>query len=164
MVCGRSAAEAAPNAETAPQHGGEMTQYNMPPQGQPPSGQPPYGQPSYGQPPPYGQPAPSSGMAIGSLVTGILSIPACCAWFVSIPLGLCGVILGFVAKGKIARGQATGSGMATAGIITGAVGLLLSIGLNVAILIGGKDLENKLKFYQHQAEQQRQQQQQQGNP
>jgi uncharacterized protein DUF4190 len=128
-----------------------MTQYNMPPQGQPPSVQPPYGQPS------YGQPSPSSGMAIGSLITGILSIPACCAWFISIPLGLCAVILGFLAKGKIARGQATGSGLATAGIITGGIGLLLSIGLNVAVLIGGKDLENKIKVWQREAEQKQQQ-------
>jgi hypothetical protein len=102
-------------------------------------------------------------MAIGSLITGILSIPACCIWFLSIPLGLCAVILGFIAKGKITRGQATGSGLATAGIITGGLGLLLSIGLHVAVLIGGKDLENKLKVWQREAEQQRQQQQQ-SNP
>jgi hypothetical protein len=143
-----------------------MTQYNPPPQGQPPYGQPPYGQPPYGQPAPqmpYGQPAPSSGMAIGSLITGILSVLACCIWFISIPLGLCAVILGFIAKGKISRGQATGSGMATAGIITGGIGLLLSVGLFVVALVGGPDLERKMKDWQQKMEQQQQRQPQQ-NP
>src|SRR5687768_2814206 len=128
-----------------------MTQYTPPPPGQPPYGQPPgqpgYGQPGYGQPG-YGQPAPSSGLALGSLIAGILSLLSCCLWFLSIPLGACAAILGFVAKGKIARGQASGSGMATAGIITGAIGLLLSIGLALAILIGGPELERKLKVWE----------------
>jgi hypothetical protein len=129
-----------------------MTQF-MPPQGQPPPGQPPYQ-------PPYGQPAPSSGLAIGSLVAGILSIPACCIWFLSIPLGLGAVIMGFVAKGKIARGQASGSGIATAGIITGAIGLLLGVGLLAAVLIGGPELERKIKVW----EQEQRQKQEQQNP
>ena len=134
-----------------------MTQYNAPP-GMPPAGQPPYGQV------PYGQPAPSSGMAIGSLITGILSIPACCIWFLSIPLGLCAVILGFVAKGKISRGQATGSGLATAGIITGGIGLLISIGLHVAIMVGGPELERKLKVWEQEQRQKQQQTAPQQNP
>ena len=135
-----------------------MTQYNAP--GQPPYGQPPPGQPPYGQVP-YGQPAPSSGLAIGSLITGILSIPACCLWFLSIPLGLAAVIMGFIAKGKISRGQATGSGMATAGIITGAIGLLISIGLTLAVLIGGEEFERKIKVWEQEQRQKMEEQRQQ---
>ena len=67
-----------------------------------------------------------SGLAIGSLVLGIVSL---CAWFVPIcglPVSLSGIILGALSLGSSRRG------MAIAGLILAALGLLLSIG-NAAI-------------------------------
>jgi hypothetical protein len=74
--------------------------------------------------------AKTSGLAITSLVTGILSIFAC-------PLfGIAGLITGFTAKRKIreSNGMETGDGVATAGIITSIIGLLV-IGLIFAAIL-----------------------------
>lgn len=71
------------------------------------------------------QPQASNGLAIASMVLGILSIVSAIipiigiiAWVLS-PLGL---ILGFVAMGKPG-----GRGMAIAGVVTSAIGLLICI-------------------------------------
>jgi hypothetical protein len=87
-----------------------------PPQYPPPYGQPmPYGQPPYPYPPQPG----TNGMAIASMVLGIVWI----YWITSI----LALIFGYVARSQIRqRGQA-GDGMAIAGIVLGWVwlGLLL---------------------------------------
>jgi hypothetical protein len=72
----------------------------------------------------------TSGLAITSLVTGVLSLVAC-------PLfGIVGLITGFMAKRKIAEsnGAETGEGLATGGIITSIIGVLLIGGIFAAIL------------------------------
>lgn len=98
----------------------------FPQQPAPPYGQPYYGQPAYGQPY-YGQPAPpqESGMAIASLICGILGLVACYI-FTGIPA----VILGHMAMGKAKRGEAGGRGMALAGVILG----WISVGLTVLVI------------------------------
>ena len=91
----------------------------------------PYGQPQWpGQgPPPYGYPPPqrTNGLAVASLVLGILWI----YWIGSI----LALIFGYVAKGQIrADPRQQGAGMATAGIVLGWVGvgiLLLIIAFGV---------------------------------
>lgn len=60
-------------------------------------------------------------MAIGSLVLGILSIVCCAAWYVSAVLALVGLVLGIIAKSK------GNGGMATAGIVLSAIGLVFMI-------------------------------------
>jgi hypothetical protein len=121
-----------------------------------PSGQPGYPQPAqdlYGQPGSYGQPGygvpptgygvPPTGygypgavaprpdpLAIVSMVAGIVSIPfAPCCSMLSIIAGVLGLVFGFIARHRIAGsgGASTGGGMALAGIIVGAVGVLLGI-------------------------------------
>ncbi|WP_193211913.1 GYF domain-containing protein [Luteolibacter marinus] len=79
-----------------------------------------------------GQP-PSQGLALGSMICGILSLVGCCVWFVSAPLALVAIVLAVVASGKIkaAPQQFGGQGMARAGMITGALGLI------AAVVIGG---------------------------
>ena len=73
-------------------------------------------------------PARTSGMAIASFVCGLFSFVTCL--FAGIPA----VILGIVSLGQINRsgGALKGSGLATAGIVTGAIGSMLSV---VAMLI-----------------------------
>jgi hypothetical protein len=137
--------------QTSPgQPGPEQPTY---PQQQPGYGQP-YGQPAYnqqygqpyeqqgqygyGQPGPYGYgyPARTNGKATAALWTGIGSIVLafCCG------LGLVGIlpiVLGVKARSEIRAtgGQQEGEGMALAGIITGAIALVLSLVVIALIII-----------------------------
>lgn len=110
------------------------------PYGQAPYGyqQPPYG---YGYPQPYQAYGPQgSQQALWSMILGISSIVsiilAFCFWVPGIALGIPAVILSFTARREIARsnGMRTGSGQATAGLVTGIIGILLNI-LLVAFLV-----------------------------
>ena len=117
-----------------------------PPPGQPPYGTPnpyAYGQQPYGypqQPYGYGYPQPyqaygpqGSQQALWSMILGISSIAsivlALCFYVPGIALGIPAIILSFTARKEIARsnGMRTGSGQATAGLITGIVGIVLNV-------------------------------------
>ena len=65
----------------------------------------------------------ASGMAIASMVCGILSIVLCCVWYISIILSIVAITLGIINMIK----KYGGKGMAIAGIITGSFGVVLSI-------------------------------------
>lgn len=78
------------------------------------------------------KPTGSQGMAIASMVCGILSILLCCWWIGSVILSIVAVTLGIIAIVKAMPGK----GMAIAGIITGAVGVLLTILFVVLVVIG----------------------------
>ena len=108
--------------------------YNVPPQnGQYQQGQNPYGMPQgYGVP--Y-QTQQSTGMAVASLVLGIISI--CTGLFMfSFPflflVPIIGIILGIVFKTKKLP---VGKGMSTAGIITSVIGLVIPIALLVFVIV-----------------------------
>jgi hypothetical protein len=77
-------------------------------------------------PPPGGNPpeTKNSALAIWSLVLGILSL-VCCTIFAAIP----GVICGHLALSRIKQsaGNLNGKSLATAGLITGYVGIALAI-------------------------------------
>ena len=77
------------------------------------------------QPPPAGAGGQSQGLAIGSLIAGILSL-LCCNWFV---VGIAAVIMGFIAKGKADSNpnEYGGRGLALGGIITGGISFVLGI-------------------------------------
>jgi GYF domain 2/Domain of unknown function (DUF4190) len=79
-----------------------------------------------------GQPV-SQGLAIASLVCGILSLVGCCVYPVAGPLAIVAIVLGFVTLSKVKGNPAAygGKGMAKAGLITGFLGLL-----GVAVIIG----------------------------
>ena len=98
----------------------------MPQPPNPPSPQPPYGPPtaydsSYPQafPPPAGPAQSGDGLALGSLITGIVSVVLC---------GL-GAMIGPVAivLGIVSRRRSRSDSKAVWGIVTGAVGTALSI-------------------------------------
>jgi hypothetical protein len=104
-------------------------QYGQPQYAQQPYGQAPYGQAPYGQPypPPYGYPLVqrTNGMAIASMVLGILWI----YWIGSI----LALIFGYIAKNQIRERGEAGSGMATAGIVLGWIG----VGILALVLLFG---------------------------
>lgn len=78
----------------------------------------------YGQMTPQGGP----GLAIASMVLGIIALVLSCLWYISIPCGLVGLILGGVALAKHTRGK----GMAIAGLVCS----IIAIGLVIIILAG----------------------------
>jgi Domain of unknown function (DUF4190) len=104
------------------------------PQDHPPAagwGPPPA--PAYGYPggypgsyPGYAPPQPA-GMAITALVLGIAALVLCWTAFGGIVLGLLAVVFGIVALRRARRGQAGGQGRAVAGLVTGALGLVLGV-------------------------------------
>lgn len=63
----------------------------------------------------------SQGLSIASLVLGILAIITCLVWYISIILGVLAVIFGAASIKKRGRKKAI------AGIITGSVGIVLSL-------------------------------------
>lgn len=108
--------------------------YGAPPPAGGGYGAPPPGGP-YGAPPGYGgaQPQSTSVLAIISLVCGIVGIlGACCCGFLGV-FGTAAVICGFLAKKEIdeSGGAKKGGGLAMAGMITGAVGIVLGVGLAI---------------------------------
>jgi hypothetical protein len=65
----------------------------------------------------------TSGMAIASLVCGILGLVTCCA----IAPSALAVIFGGVSLSTIRRGEASGRGLAITGIVLGVIGLLVGV-------------------------------------
>lgn len=92
-------------------------------------------------PAPYQAPVPgqvpSAGLAIGSMVCGIVALLLCCVWIISVPLGIVAVVMGHVAASRIKAqpAQYGGAGMAKAGLITGYLAILLTIVYTVFIFV-----------------------------
>lgn len=76
--------------------------------------------------------APRNGLGIAALVVGVLAIVASITVVGGVVPGLIAIVLGFIGRSRAKKGQATNGGVALAGIITGAVGVVLSIVLVVA--------------------------------
>ncbi|MDA8968573.1 GYF domain-containing protein [Akkermansiaceae bacterium] len=74
----------------------------------------------------YAPAAPTSGLAIASMVCGILSIIFC---YVNALVGIPAVICGHMAMKRIkaSQGQIAGQGMALAGLICGYIGIVLQL-------------------------------------
>jgi hypothetical protein len=115
-----------------------------------------YPPPNYGAgyPPPPPQPyseypaqpfAPRNGMGIAALVVGLLSLfGVFCFGFGGFILGLIAIVLGFLGRGKVKRGEANNGGLASAGIALGVLGIivniaLLAFGVMSFMKIGGTD-------------------------
>lgn len=99
---------------------------------QPP--QNPYEQPAHGGAGAMGQPqGQNNTLGLIAMILGIIAIPLglCCGLFGS-PFGIAAIVLGFLGKKKADEGQASNRGQAMAGIICGAVGIVLGI-ISVAL-------------------------------
>ena len=87
----------------------------------------------FGNMPPYasGSGAPPSqrmsGLAIASLVLGIISIPAALTVWIGGICAILAIILGAIAMNAARKGRGVRRGLAMAGLITGLIGLILSI-------------------------------------
>jgi hypothetical protein len=70
----------------------------------------------------------TDGLAIGSLIVGILSL-VCAGGCLGIVLGPAAAIMGFIARQRVTAsgGAVAGGGMAIAGLILGIVGFVLSV-------------------------------------
>ncbi|MFD7434499.1 DUF4190 domain-containing protein [Streptomyces sp. NPDC059861] len=84
---------------------------------------------------PGGQPEPSNGMGTASLVVGIVGVVVFCLWPVAIVLGILAVIFGGLGRAKASRGEATNPGMALAGIICGAAGVVLAVVVGLLVIL-----------------------------
>ena len=124
--------QADPNQQFQPNQQPYGNQFQQNPQDgqfqQNPYTQPQYQQPQYDQQQSYYEyvpPAPeSTGQAVAAMVLGIVaSVLFCCAPFNIIP-SIIALILGIVYKKK---NKSTGNGMALAGIIMGAIGIVYAI-------------------------------------
>jgi hypothetical protein len=71
------------------------------------------------------------GLAIASLILGVLSLCGSIFWFCGAPLSIAGVVLGFLGL------KSSGKGMAIAGIILSAVGLLLMVVFIIIAAVSG---------------------------
>ena len=150
-----------PNAQAGQQNGYQNGQqggyqnsaapYGQGYQGPNPYGQPgyqngpnPYGQPGFQNPnyygpqnpygaPGYGQDQGGSGMAVASMVLGIIAFLGVCCYPVSLLLAIIGLILGGVAIKK----NTPGKGMAIAGLILSLISLSGAIILIILALSAG---------------------------
>lgn len=78
--------------------------------------------PAPGQQTAYAVPMqPRSGLSVASLVLGIIGVISILLWFFAAPLGILALIFGLIGRNK------GGKGMATAGIILGAIALVGTI-------------------------------------
>ncbi|MER5400535.1 DUF4190 domain-containing protein [Streptomyces sp. NPDC002599] len=95
------------------------------------------GVPGYGWP--VAGPMPSNGLGTAGLVLGIIAAVLFVVWPLAIVLGVLAVIFGLIGGAKARRGEATNPGQALAGVILGAVGLVLAVGVFVLIIVFAAD-------------------------
>lgn len=97
-----------------PQYGAYPGSYPPPP--------PQYGD-YHGYPPP-GPATPKNGLGVASLVVAIIALFSVVGGVV---LGVVAIILGFLGRGRVKRGEANNGGIAIAGIVLGVLSIILSI-------------------------------------
>jgi hypothetical protein len=84
-------------------------------------------------PPPMGMggfPPPNHGLAVASMVCGILAIvPGCCCGLFGMPLSIAALVMGLMSINQInaSGGQLGGKGMAIAGTVCGGIAGALDI-------------------------------------
>jgi Domain of unknown function (DUF4190) len=77
-----------------------------------------------------------TGMSVASMVLGIISLVLFCVWYISLPCGIIGLVLGLVAKGKIQRGEAGGGSMAQTGVVCSIIALGLAVLIIILAIVG----------------------------
>jgi hypothetical protein len=86
----------------------------------------------YPPPPPYGSysppaAAPKNGLGIASLVLAVIGLVGVATVFVPIGLGVIAVIIGVIGHGRAKRGIANNGGVAIAGIVLGALSIVVGL-------------------------------------
>ena len=98
--------------------------------GYPPAPPQPWG--GYAPPPPL---SPKNGLGIAALVIAIVGLLFCWTVFGGIVLGAVAVVVGFVARGRVKRGEADNGGVAIAGIVLGVISVIAGLAF-IAIWVG----------------------------
>ncbi|HVM18452.1 MAG TPA: DUF4190 domain-containing protein [Egibacteraceae bacterium] len=103
----------------------------------------------YAPPPHGGRPAGSNGPAIAALVLGIVALVL--SWLpginiIAVLLAIAALVTGFIGIRNANRG-APGKGMAIAGVVTGALGLILAVLILVglATLFGNPEFQDEFQ-------------------
>lgn len=101
-----------------------------------PGGYPPPPMP-YGTYPgsPPGPTGPRNGMGVAALVVAIIALVASCSIAGGLVLGVVAVILGFVGRARVKRGEADNGGVALTGIVLGFVAIVVSLAF-IALYVG----------------------------
>jgi heme/copper-type cytochrome/quinol oxidase subunit 2 len=127
-----------------------MTPEQGPPPGgwAPPPGTPPPGAPPGWTPPPAGyghqQQGPArNGFGVAALVLGILALVTS-IFGIGIIFGVAAVVFGVLGRKRAKRGEATNGGVALAGLLTGALALLVAVVAiaAIALLANNKDFKS----------------------
>lgn len=92
-----------------------------------------------GWPPPSS--SPRNGLGVAALVLGIIALVTS-FFLLGGLIGLVAVILGIVGLVRVRRGQANNSGMAIAGIVTGALAILIAIIIGVFLADNADEIED----------------------
>lgn len=92
-----------------------------------------------GYPPPmqYGDytPAPRNGLGIAALIVAIVALVSSFSIVGGIVLGLVAVVLGFLGRARVRRGEADNGGVALAGIVLGVVAVVAGLSF-IAVWVG----------------------------
>jgi ABC-type Fe3+ transport system permease subunit len=102
---------------------------------------------------PYPPPTPRNGLGIASLVLGIFALVFSWLPFGGAVLGICAVVTGFLARGRVKRGEANNNAIAIASIVLGKVAIIIGglIVLSMLYLIIGHEecLEHARNRYEY---------------
>jgi len=83
-----------------------------------------YGRPIINNPQMYYQPLPSYGLSIASMILGIIAIVLFAVYYIALPCGIVGIVLGCISRSK-AKQFGQKNSFATAGIICSSIGIAL---------------------------------------
>jgi hypothetical protein len=91
-------------------------------------------------------PPRTEGLATGALVAGIVGLVCGCIGAFGVVVGPVGVVLGVLARRRIGAsgGALTGTNLATAGIVLGAIGTAISVAWIVFLLLNPDTLDEIL--------------------
>lgn len=71
--------------------------------------------------------APRNGLGIAALVVAIIGLVTCWTVVGGVILGIAAVVMGFVARGRVKRGEADNGGVALAGVVLGFLSILAAL-------------------------------------
>lgn len=130
---------------TAPPPGQPQYPYAYPPGPPGPGGPQGYSGPypgAYPPPPmPYGEyypgapMAPRNGLGVAALVLALIALVSSCSVVGGLVLGVAAIVLGFLGRGRVTRGEANNGGVALTGIILGSLAVVVSLAF-VAMYVG----------------------------
>ena len=91
---------------------------------------------------------PGHGLAIASLVLGIISLLSCCCVYLAVPVGIVGIVLAIISKSKSNSG--TMETMAKIGLALSIVGVVIAVGYIIfsVVWMGTEAGQEYMEMYQ----------------